>query len=154
MGVSTNGILAYGFDLGGGDGDWKIQEAGEYGEWTPEWANGEDTTVTCAEAKLLESVGFTETDWRADGYFNRQRNAEARVGVEFKSHCSDSCKMYVLAACTVTAHRGSAQEIDFAALEQQRLAEDWDGKLKRACEVLGITPNQSEPKWLLVSYWG
>lgn len=154
MGVSTNGILAYGFNIGGGDGDWKIQEAGEYGEWEPEWANEDDGTVECAEAKLLEAVGFTETDWRVDGYFERKREAEARVGVEFEGHCSDQCTMYVLAAHTVTAYRGDAKEIDFAVFEQQRLAEDWDGKLQRACEVLGITPTQEQPKWLLVSYWG
>lgn len=64
------------------------------------------------------------------------------------------CTMYVLAAHAVTAYRGDAQEIDFVALEQQRVAEDWDGKLMRACEVLGVTPRQEQPKWLLVSFWG
>lgn len=153
MGTSTNGILVYGFNLGGGDSEWEIAEAGEYGSWEPEWHTGDDDVITAAETKLKESVGFTETDWRVDGYFEREREAEKRVGVEFKSYCSGEYAMWTLAATSITAYRGDAIEVDFAALEQQRIDEDWDAKLKRACEVLGVTPKQGQPKWLLVSYW-
>ena len=33
MGSSASGILLYGYDLGGGEDDWKIEEVDEYGFW-------------------------------------------------------------------------------------------------------------------------
>lgn len=154
MGTTTNGILAYGFNLGGGGSDWEIADTGEYGEWEPDWCGEDEDVVIAAERKLKESVGFAETDWRVDGYFEREREAEKRVGVEFEGYCSGEYTMWALAAATITSHRGDAIEVDFAALEQQRIDEDWDGKLKRACEVLGLKPKQERPRWLLLSYWG
>lgn len=158
MGTSTNGILFYGYNLGGGEDEWHIEEAGEYGEWEPDWYDAEDEDgpdiVTAAENRLLASVGFTETDWRADGYFSRQAEAEARLGVVVDSHCSGDYPIYFLAAHKITVRRGYAEEIDLTQLEASRVEQDWDGKLRAAVEALGITPKQAKPMWLLVSYWG
>lgn len=155
MGTSTDGVLAYGFNLGGDEGGWEITEADEYGEWVPDWHDEEEEDlVSDAETHLLRSAGFAETDYKAEGYYDRKREAEARVGVELVSYCSDEFPMYVLAAHTLTAYRGDVKAIDFAALEQKRVDEGWDEKLRAACEALGATPKQGQPKWLLVSYWG
>jgi hypothetical protein len=165
MGQSTNAVLAYGYDLGGEEGEWKFAE---YDKDTYElrlsWFDdsndtGEDDEaggfIEQAEARLLAEVGgFTETDWQAEGYFARQREAEARVGVEFESYCSGDCPMYVLAAHVITVHRGDSKLIDPAELLAQPETEGWDAKLAAAVEALGITPTQGKPGWVLVSYWG
>lgn len=159
MGQSTNAMLMYGYHLGGPDGGWEIQQADEFGGLDVNqipWLRLDDESdfITQAEQKLLESVGFTETDWQADGYFDRERAAEARLGVTFESHCSGDYPMWVLAAAEMTAYRGDARIVDLAALAQQVADEGWDDKLAAAVEALGITPKQAKPAWLLCSYWG
>lgn len=159
MGVSTNGVLAYGYDLGGGEAEWKIQGLGDYEEWKPDWFergedDGDDDVVTAAEQHLLRASGFTETDWSVDGYFERKRAAEAALGVEFETYCSGEYPIWALVAHSITCRRGDAQQIDFAALEAQRVEEGWDAQLQHALTVLGITPEQAKPSWLLLSYMG
>jgi hypothetical protein len=159
MSESTDGILAYGYNLGGEEDGWQIAEAGEGGwDWAPEWYDTEnedfpDGFVAAAWSELLVATGLmTEADWDADDRYERQEAAKKRLGVEFVTFCSDSAPMYVLAAHEVTAARGHVQEIDFADLDRQRVAGDWDVKLDRAIKALGVTPKQDRPAWLLVSY--
>lgn len=138
MGTSTNGILAYGFNLGGAEEGWKIEEAGKYGdEWVPEWARDDDDET--GEDSIVEGA---EQGLRAAG-----------LSVEFEMHCSGDYPMYVLSAQAVTAFRGHPKVIDFGELETLRTAEEWDERLRRACAVLGIKPIQEQPQWLLVSLW-
>lgn len=87
MGMSSRARLVYGYALGGDEDSegWLIEEASEYGEWEPDW-QGEDGITEAAEARMLASVGFTETDWEVDGYFDRQREAKDRLGVKFVHH--------------------------------------------------------------------
>ena len=154
MGISSDGILVFGYNLGGDESGWEIEQAGEDGEWEPEWVDEDGDVIDGAEKRLLTAAGFTETDWQADGYHERRREAQARVGVELESYCSGDYPMYLLAAHRITVYRGDVKTIDFAALEAQRVSEDWAGKLRRAVEALGITPKQAEPAWLLASYMG
>lgn len=158
MGTSTNGVLAYGYDLGGGEAEWKIEGLDEYEEWAPDWFDrGEDNSddvVTAAEEHLLRSTGFTEIDWHADGYFEREAAAKAAVGVEFETYCSGDYPIWALVAHKITCYRGDAVPVDVAALEALRVEQDWDGKLQRAVTTLGITPKQEKPCWLLLSYMG
>jgi hypothetical protein len=162
MGQSTNAVLAYGYDLGGDEGEWKIQETGEYDEIDADkvtWYDDEsdDGFREQAERRLLaEIAGFTET-WETrtdDDYFKREREAEARLGIEFESYCSGDYPMYVLATKVITVHRGSSKVLDLPALMAEPAEHGWDDKLRAACEVLGITPKQERPGWVLVSYWG
>jgi hypothetical protein len=158
MSTSTDAILAYGYDLGGDD-EWKIHEAGEYGELpTLDWYDpetDEDGFEEMAERRLLAEVaGFAETDWRAEGYHNRKREARARLGVEFDTYCSDECPMYLLAAHVTTVHRGGIQVMDPADLARRPVEQGWDAKLAAALAALGLTPVQDQPRWLLCSYWG
>lgn len=156
MGQSTNGMLAYGYDLGGDDG-WKLQGLGEYGEF-PElpWLDEDEGFQESAERRLLaEIAGFTET-WSSgnEGYFEREREAKARLGVAFDTHCSGDYPMYLLATKVITVYRGSVKDIDMAALAVEPEMNGWDEKLRAALAALGITPQQPEPRWLLCSYWG
>jgi hypothetical protein len=153
MGVSSDGILVFGYNLGGDEGGWQIEEADEYGEFELEWVDEDGDFSEGAEAKLLAVAGFTETDWKVPGYFDRKREAQARVAVALESYCSGDYPMWLLAAHKVVA-RGDVKVVDFAALEALRAGQDWEGKLRAALAVLGITPKQDSPKWLLASYMG
>jgi hypothetical protein len=157
MGQSTNAMLAYGYNLGGEEG-WELQGLGEYDELpTLDWydADNEDGFQEAAEKRLLaELADFTETDWQVDGYFAREREAKARLGVEFDSHCSGDYPMYLLAAKVITVYRGSVKDIDMTTLAVEPEMNGWDDKLRAALGALGIAPTQAEPRWLLCSYWG
>lgn len=154
MGMSADADLAYGYYLGGPESGWNVEEAGEYGDWEPAWADGEDI-VTAAEKRLLQIVGgFWETDWQADGYFDRKREAEKRVGVRFVSvgHCDYGG--WILAAHQVSAWGYSVETVDLAALEVERVSSNWDDLLAQALRVLEFTPTAAEPAWLLAPSYG
>lgn len=156
MGNSADGMLAYGYNLGGGDG-WEIAETGEYGEPNVDWFDTEDDDadfVTVAEKRLLAAAGFTETDWQVDGYFAREREAKATLGIEFESYCSGDYPMWILATKVITVSWGEVAQIDFAALGRDVIKGDWDDKLRSTLAILGLTPKQESPRWLLCSYWG
>lgn len=162
MSTSTNAMLMYGYHLGS-DEQWEIQEVDEYGSidyGRIEWLADVDTEVEeidfreMVEERLLASVGFTETDWRAEGYYDRKKAAEARLGVTLEDHCSGECPMWVLSACTITAYRGDMKSISFTELAERVMDEGMDAKLAAAVTALGMTPKQERPAWLLCSYWG
>lgn len=146
MGQSTNGILAYGYDLGEGN------ELGE-GDWL---ADDVDDLGGALERRLLAELGgFTETwETHPDGFFEREGAAKARLGVEIYTHCSDGCPMLLLATHVVTASRGFPETLDLAAYASMPGSLRWNERLQEALAALQITPPRSEPGWLLCSYWG
>lgn len=160
MGQSTNGMLVYGYDLGGGEEEWKVREADKYGgleglDWLPDPDDEDSDGIADAMmTRLLAASGFTETDWEADGYFGRVRAAEEALGVEIETYCSDDYPMSVLAAKTLTAYRGDCDVLDMAALNDPGTLAGYDAKLAAALVALGLTPVQEKPAWLLCSYWG
>jgi len=162
MGTSTNAMLIYGYDLGSEE-KWLLEGAGEWGEfpkvdwYDSESEDGEDEGFyEAVEDRLLRVIGgFTETDWQAEGYFDRKREARKKLGgVEIETHCSGDYPMYVLSAKRITAYRGDVETIDFIALEAEVQESDADAKLQAALDALGVRPLQAQPKWLLCSYWG
>ncbi|MCG5464298.1 hypothetical protein MED01_002464 [Micromonospora sp. MED01] len=160
MGTSTNAILAYGYDLGSDD-EWKLEGSGEYGEydfnthdWYSEDEDGYTDFVESVEAKLLAAHGFTETDWQVDGFYRRQKEAKAAMGVEVVTHCSGESPMYVLAVKEITAYRGDCKVLDFDSLNREATEGGYDEKLRAALSALGLTPKQDRAQWLLCSYWG
>lgn len=154
MGMDPEAKLVYGYALGGDEDSegWQIVEAGEYGEWEPDWA-GDDDVMDAAEKRLLASVGFTETDYKIDGYHDRKRDAEARLGVKFALHGGEwSCR--ALVTHEVSVEWGDTAELDFAELMAARVEGDWDAKLAHAVAALGVTPKQERPAWLLLAAYG
>ncbi|MFD9047651.1 hypothetical protein [Streptomyces zaomyceticus] len=159
MGQSTNAMLMYGYHLGSGDGGWELHGLGEYGELPAfDWNDPEDEDSEGfqgdAEKKLLADIGGFTEEWTSgvEGYWDRKRAAQARVGVEFDTHCSGSYPMYVLAAKVITVYRGDVKEID--PVQDLTVQPDWDDKLRTALNVLGLNPTQETARWLLCSYWG
>ena len=152
MGTSTDAILAYGYDLG--TEEWNIHEVDEYGGPNIPWFDNEAHNADFAEAverQLLAAAGFTETDWSADGYFQRQRQALASWGVELVAHCHIDSPGYILAGHHVNAWRGDPQTVDLTELAGLQQAAD--ERLARALAALGFTPVQEAPAWFLASYW-
>lgn len=161
MGTSTDGILAYGYDLGGSGNEWLFAEVdGEYGPPTMPWfleateaddPDGERDYGGLFMDRLLAVHGFTETDWQVDGYWDRKQAAEEALGVELVFHCSGEYPMVILAAKSVTARRGSPKTIDPEWLADVHHAND---RLAWALTALGVTPKATGPAWLLASNWG
>lgn len=166
MGVSTDGILAYGYDLGDGD-QWNLKEAEQsesnpYGYLKLSWYDDENEEITDEDGtepgvielmvrRLYESIPDAP---EAKYDFQREEVVKDRLGVWFESHCSDEAPMWILTAHVVTARRGYPQVLDLADLVDQAWTGGWDLKLAHALAVLDITPTQEKPTWLLASYWG
>lgn len=172
MGYSTDGIFAYGYDLGGDEEGWNFPGL-DYGEWRPAEIEGDEEAcddfdfAEWVEAKLLVAQGFTETDRDADGYYTRKREARAQLGIEVIHHGSIDYTAFLLTVFNQSASRGSPEDVDIATLATRRVVEFWDGKLAAALEVLGLPQpiypkshrpealtGPQKPRWLLASYWG
>lgn len=158
MGMSTNAILVYGYHLGGDDGGWLLENAGEDGEMPPlDWYDDEteDDFQEASETRLLATLaGFTETDWRVDGYFARRQTALDSLGIGLETHCSADYPGYLLVTKRITAYRGDVTAIDFEALHAEARAAGADVKLRAALDALSLKPTQERAQWLLCSYWG
>lgn len=147
MGTSTNGILAYGIDLGEDFGF-------DYDEPQPAWIDDEDDEAP--ETVLLAANGFTEPEpdittdrdgWRS--WRSRQRDAKKDLGVELVHYCSGDVPMYILAAKHFEVYRGDTEEVDFD------LPKNANERLAWALDVLGLDKFKDQrPKWLLASWWG
>lgn len=137
MGTSTDGILAYGYDLGE---DWGF----EYDEKRPNWMEEADDYIASAEHLLLTAVGVTHEL----GDYVDDKEMLARTGVFFEMHCSDRAPMYLLVAKSQTANRGYPEAADFT------VPEGADERLAWALGVLGIEAPTEKPQWLLASWWG
>lgn len=153
MGMSPTARLVYGYDLGSSD-SWKVHQVGEYGELNLDWLGEDEDFVGAAQKRLLASVGFTETDWRVDGYHDRQRAAEKLVGAKIVRTGSFEYSGHCLAFNVGRAEWSETDTIDFPALREQAVAEDWDGKLARAMAALGLTTDQAGPQWILTAFYG
>lgn len=155
MGRSLSAKLIYGYDLGGGEDEWKIAEVGEYGDLAVDWfdEDSEDGFDEQAERRLLNASGFTETyeDGNAD-YFAREREAKTRLGVEFTWYGVNDYSEHVLAAHKIDVC--GAEVVDLAALAAHPDRGTWDTALSSALDALGITPTQERPGWILCSYYG
>jgi hypothetical protein len=144
MGISTDAILVYGYDLGDDpDCEW----------WANRHENDEDLDFgTEAEYKMLSGIGFTERWYEGNvGHFDRKREAEKNLGVEIVYHSSYDYSMYILAAKEFRAYRGDVTVIKMSDLivDSER-----DKKLRSALNSLEIKPVNEYPQWMLVSMWG
>jgi len=148
MGTSTNAMLMYGYDLGGGDGPWKLEGVDEYDGLERPWLGEDDDFEEAAMKVLLATVGYVAPDEYVAGEYQRKADAEQRLGLTVEYHCSGDYPMYVLSAKTYTAHRGDCDVVDFT------IDSEWNERLARGLEALGLKPTQPEPCWLLASYWG
>ncbi|PPS86442.1 hypothetical protein [Streptomyces sp. MH60] len=125
MGVSTDAILAYGYELP---------------EFDPE------------ELEWVEEDEDGYTDFH-DSVEKRLRAAGVE-GVSVTSHCSVDYPMYLLTTTERRSWRGSVGKVDAHEMVARPVSEGWDAKLDAAMKALGLTSPQERPSWLLVSDWG
>ena len=157
MGTTIKAELSYGYRLQGGDGDWLVREVhpDDSDEWglNLDWFNeDEDSFDEAAKRRLLASAGFTETDYNADGYYDRQRAAEDRLGVVLERTGYEANDL-LLVTKQIGAYLGEAETIDPAVLAAEAGSEA-NERLRSALAVLGLTPTQEQPAWLLTAYRG
>ncbi len=180
MGYSPYGQLSYGYYLGSDEDGWHIAELNEDGDWLPAWIDleedpDEDPTDKL-EDRILMAIGFNATirpDYADEPAYHLWRHtyeaARRTLGVEI-GRCGFYDGMQTLLTTFHTSVEwGEFQPLDMAALEARRLAEDWDGKLDRVTDYLGISmvgltlyeANRKgldrepvRPGWLLTSWYG
>lgn len=157
MGVTVKADLSYGYRLQGSDGQWLVREvhpedADEYGLNLDWFDDDEDYFDGTAKRRLLASVGFTETDYDVDGYFDRLNAAEERLGVQLERTGYEGEDL-LLVTKQLGAYCGEAEEIDPAVLAAEASGEAGE-RLRNALAVLGLTPLQEQPAWLLTAYRG
>ena len=180
MGVSTDGILCFGWDLGEpdsyewahpiyrlmGDDEWEDRlyiahsdvevPANPWDELKgkpDEWFRGPKVPGAW---KPSDSEAYTA--WKAQNasaqsaYYAAKREAIAACGFKFVRHCSSEYTMWILAAreSEVSASRGYPRRVD-----PQEMVADADGyhfACTQAAEALGIEPPE-DPGYLLASMW-
>jgi hypothetical protein len=150
--------LHYGYDLGDANGEgWQFAELGGEYDSTPTvswWDEDGDDFAEQAMEQLLRAAGFTETDWRAVGYYDRRRAAEATIGVAFEHTGYEAARTLIVAkGREYGAYTSDVTELDPAAMGAAA-DEAANEALANALKVLGITPKQEKPAWLLTCYHG
>jgi hypothetical protein len=155
MGSDPVAHLGYGYDLGGPEG-WHVAGLDEYGGLQLDWLGEDDDFTEAAETRLLVASGFTETDWQADGYFDRKRAAEKALGVEFsRSGTWEYCgEILVASGSTSSVEWSETMPLDLDALRYEPHLPLWNEKLTAALSALGLTPTQDGPKWLVYPFYG
>lgn len=134
MTTATDGILAYGYNLGGDD--WELADLTEYGELITAWWNDEDQDDDAHfPTELITALGNPDD------------------GTEVITYQSESHPKYLLAAKQTTVARGHIETITPETLGTSEERAQWDAQLKKHLATLGITPLQGHAAWLLVSYW-
>lgn len=168
MGMDPDGILTYGYDLGGPETGWKVEGLGKYGELITPWYRREaddyesdeerdEDFGTTADEALLVAHGFTE-EWTplasGTGYYDRKHAAENAIGVEVKTCGGSDYPSYLLVTYWQSVEWSETAIIDWQALETRRAVEGWDLKLSGALHHLGLKPTQEGPRWLLAAAYG
>jgi hypothetical protein len=151
--MSSDVVLAYGYNLGGNEG-WRVKEVDKYGDLTVPWyGDGDNDLEGPAEKVLFASIGFAET-WETrvdDNYSVRLELAKKLVGVEIKTYYSVKHPMFILATKAIKVYEGFVKQLDLKDMTCCPIAGEWDDKLLTALQVLGLTPEQESPGWLLSS---
>jgi hypothetical protein len=128
MGVSTDGILVFGFPVG---------NEGEHPEFLGEHEDIDD---------------FIAGEWKTGetDYAVRKAVIDA-CPADLTLHCSYDYSMYIIAVrgTELKCSRGDAVEVsaEHLAVSPERIA-----AFKAWCETAGI--DYQEPRWLLTSLWG
>lgn len=149
VGVSTNAILAFGFDLGveGAEElaelfmpgvDTEEDESFEFDEWIATQAG----VVYPEEHSGIDSPEFED-------YSTKREAAIAACPVEVITHCSYDYPMYFLAlrGTKISASRGYPVAITTPTPTAEQIA-----AMRAFCEQHGI--EWQEPSWHIFSLWG
>ncbi len=153
MGMGPISYLSYGYDLGGGDSDWKLLYLDSDGrpktDWWPDSRHVHDFPDDVIH-RLLVVNGFTERrEDGLEGYYFRKEAARRRLGVDVLTYGSyDYPSGYVI--CHSSRIRASWSSVEFDPTVPKRA----DEILEAAIKALGLHPTQKSPRWILSSFYG
>lgn len=170
MGVSTDGMLVYGYiwtdeyDLFDGEDSavWIERIAVERGATNP-WKDDEIEAIeqeynirhlSYHEYKSQSDTWVANNRARIDAWYEARRVVEAEFPVTIDHHGSDEWRVPIV---TIKAARKRAARGFPVALSTNDLAigEEWDVELARFVEVTSIDTSEAEgPGWFLCSWWG
>jgi hypothetical protein len=136
MGVSTNALMAFGFDLG---------------EERPESFTDSDEGYFEADEFLLRDFDAGIPEWTpgvGPDYWDNKSAALAKIPVDIIEHCSGEYPMYFLAVrgTECEARRGYP-----SVAEQREIAAAEIDAMRAFCEKHGI--EWQEPRWYIFSMW-
>jgi hypothetical protein len=157
MTTSVEGVLVYGYELGGNDQEWRLKGFGEdnYEELERPWLK--DDFCGDAEDFLLEQIaGFRRDDFTTppyEEYRAAKAAAEREVGVFFDTHGHHAYSAYLIYTKRYSIHQSQGLPISITELNGYPYAE-WDAKLARALELLDLDPQQVKPFWILTAEEG
>jgi hypothetical protein len=137
MGVSTDGILAFGIAY---DEDCEFFSQDDF--------DLEDMLAEEAGLREPDHEDYKRQDWK--DYWEAKRATAEGAAISHVVHCSYDYPMHILAVrrLSFSARRGYPVEIDMTL----QPTDDERDALKNFCEKHGL--EWSEPKWLLASLWG
>jgi hypothetical protein len=155
MGDDHSAHLVYGYDLGNNE-DHAIEEVDSYGlidlPWVERDEDGwlDEDLVSALTRKLYESIPDADPA-RAGGY-GQDDLIKSTYGVEILEHgwlVEGDTPSYALIAYQVKGDGGDAEPVDLDKL--QGMVSVLKPKLSQALSILGITPRQKQPSWLLLA---
>ncbi|GAA2623751.1 hypothetical protein GCM10010399_63770 [Dactylosporangium fulvum] len=155
MGSSPYAHIAYGYNLGGKEGGWKLAGAAEYGTFDFDWTEGGYAFEQDATDRLIVAAGFTEArDEGKPDWYRRRREVEKGLGVEIQrsGHHEYPGWMLVATGSHKRVEWADAMVLDLFGMEQA--PHEWFERCTAAVEALGITPIQDGPRWLVFPSYG
>lgn len=144
MGYSPKARLYYGYPLTDGEGEWHIREYDE-------------------DERTLKVDWFDEDEhsiWGLPGlvedHLTRRSDVFEEIGVSAETYGHHEYPAVLLA---VSESEIGVEWSEFALLDFDELGAKvrlgrWDGRLAHAIELLGITPKQDGPRWMMVADYG
>src|SRR5215217_6023399 len=151
MGISTDGILFYGYHLPeGAEVPWDNEEHPLYEHLEDQWDKW------FAYKRGLE-IRYGESSYSWDAICSLEESLPVEIGI----HCSDQVPMYYIAVkgSVVTASRGYPENVDRMVVRSVTHENSgWDKAIKDFVKEFEIPPpgvdEASEIGWWLASYWG
>jgi hypothetical protein len=142
MGVSSDGIIVYGFDIGE-----ELSSLGIFKENTDE-----DMNEDSFDEFILKEAGFSDwTELSPKNYWEQKKKILETCPIELITHCSYDYPMYIVAirGTFSRAWRGDPKELsqDFFNVPEEKII-----KAKEWCEKHEIS--WQTPRWLLASMYG
>jgi hypothetical protein len=155
MGSTARACLAYGYDLDTSE-DFRAAQVDEYGAPDLPWYDDEEQDDDEGERGFVEQLfnhlySQIPNPVPAEYDFRRQQVAEGYYGitVESSGYCENPGDLLVAKGSERDVAWAEAMPLDVTELECRPVEEGWDAKLDAALTVLGITPTQPAPQWLV-----
>lgn len=161
MSTDPHGLLIYGYALGGCENVWDIRETVEK-DWTTniklpwydqEMVNPADWDLRFIPSALRRLYATIPGAPVSDNEYDHEAAVQEFYGVKFFYHGAGGHLSYVLGCREWRVEWAETQVFDLSDLVAEPHGHGFDKKLDRVIGLLGITPNQEQPGWVLASLY-